>query len=126
MDKNGLGSALRVLRERRTLSLREFGQLSDVDHAYIYRLEKGDKTSPTWETLKKLLKVLRVDDRETSIVRWLVDHPECDPAIVKYALNDNSIDIEMFSAAAGVVPRETTRPSPEILFMRIRRIFSEA
>ncbi|MCH4590615.1 hypothetical protein L7A49_33000, partial [Achromobacter xylosoxidans] len=33
MSQTGLGVALKTLRERRTLSLREIGQLSSVDHA---------------------------------------------------------------------------------------------
>ena len=35
MPQTGLGVALKTLRERRTLSLREIGQLSSVDHAYV-------------------------------------------------------------------------------------------
>ncbi len=122
---NGLGTALKILRERRTLSLRELGQLSDVDHAYIHRLEKGNKKSPSLETLAKLLRVLRTNDREAEFLRWLAGHPESDPAVVEYALKDDSIDIEMFTVAASVVHRRTTRPDPAALFKRIRRIFSE-
>lgn len=125
MENSGLGTALRILRERRTLSLRELGQLSDVDHAYIHRLEKGNKKSPSLETLTKLLRVLKTNDREAELVRWLVGHPESDPAVVEYALKDDSIDIEMFTAAASIVHRGTTRPDPAVLFERIRRIFSE-
>jgi len=38
---------LRLFREERTLSLRELSTLSGVDHAYIHRLESGDKTAPS-------------------------------------------------------------------------------
>ena len=41
MPAPALGSVLRALREKRGLSLRELGQLAEVDHAYIHRLETG-------------------------------------------------------------------------------------
>ena len=70
MAQTGLGIALRTLRERRTLSLREVGQLSTVDHAYVHRLETGEKTSPSHELVAKLLKVLKPDERDAGIVKW--------------------------------------------------------
>ena len=125
MSHNGLGTALRHLRDRRTLSLREISQLSGVDHAYIHRLEKGEKSRPTDETLDKILRVLRAGPRETDIVRWLVSHPDSDSRVVEFALNDPSITIDMFSAGAGVVHRGAGRPDPATLFKRIRQIFAE-
>ncbi|MYH15985.1 MAG: helix-turn-helix transcriptional regulator [Gammaproteobacteria bacterium] len=125
MKDNGLGTAIRLLRDRRTLSLREISQLSGVDHAYIHRLEKGEKSRPTDETLDKILRVLRADTREADIVRWLVSRPDSDPGVVEFALNDPSITIDMFSAAAGVVHRGSGRPDPATLFDRIRQIFAE-
>ena len=79
MAQTGLGVALRKLREQRTLSLREMSQLSTVDHAYVHRLETGEKTRPSAELVGKLLKVLKPTEREASIVKWLADHPEADP-----------------------------------------------
>ena len=125
MNKNGLGIALRWLRNRRTLSLRELRKLSGVDHAYIHRLEKGEKFSPTDETIDKILRVLRASPREADIVRWLVAHPEADPNLVGFALNDQSVTIEVFSAAASVMHRGSGRPDPATLFDRVRQIFAE-
>lgn len=121
----GLGVALRWLRARRRLSLRELGQLSGVDHAYIHRLEKGEKSNPTDEILAKLLRVLRADPREADIVRWLAAHPNADPKVVEFALNDPSISIDLFSAAASIVHRGSGRPDPATLFNRVRQIFAE-
>lgn len=126
MNDNGLGTALRWLRNRRALSLREFSQLTGVDHAYIHRLEKGEKSSPTDETLSKLVRVLRTDPREVDIVHWLGAHPDADPRVVEFALNDPSVPIELFSAAASVVHRGSGRPDPATLFKRVRQIFTEA
>lgn len=125
MAQTGLGVALRSLRERRTLSLREMSQLSTVDHAYVHRLETGEKTSPTQELVAKLLKVLKPSERDTELVRWLVDHPDADPGLVEYALADQSIEVEVFSAAAGVRHRGTARPDPATLIARIRRAFAD-
>lgn len=125
MAQTGLGMALRSLRARRTLSLREMSQLSTVDHAYVHRLETGEKTSPTQELVAKLLKVLKATERDAELVRWLVDHPDADPGLVEYVLADQSIEVEVFSAAAGIRHRGTARPDPATLISRIRRAFAD-
>ncbi|WP_298831328.1 helix-turn-helix transcriptional regulator [uncultured Piscinibacter sp.] len=125
MAQTGLGVALRTLRERRTLSLREVGQLSTVDHAYVHRLETGEKTGPSPELVAKLLKVLKPSERDTEIVKWLVEHPDADPALVEFVLDDASIPADIFAAAAGVRHRGTVRPEPAVLIARIRRAFEE-
>lgn len=125
MSQTGLGAALRELRERRTLSLREVSQLSSVDHAYVHRLETGEKTSPSSELVAKLLKVLKPNERDAEVVRWLVDHPETDPELVRYVLADGSIGTDVFAAAAGIRHRGTARPDPATLIARIKRAFDE-
>lgn len=125
MAQTGLGVALRKLRERRTLSLREVSQLSTVDHAYVHRLETGEKTSPSEELVGKLLRVLKPTERETDIVKWLTDHSEADPDLVEYVLDDESINVELFTAAAGVRHRGSARPDPATLIARIRRVFGD-
>ena len=54
MGQSGFGVLVQKLRESRGLSLRELMQLADIDHAYIYRLETGDKESPSEEVVTKL------------------------------------------------------------------------
>ncbi len=125
MAQTGLGVALRKLRERRTLKLREISQLSDVDHAYVHRLETGEKTSPSEELVGKLFKVLKPTEREAGIVRWLVDHPEADPELVAFTLKDDSINLETFTMAAGVRHRGNTRPDPATLIARVRRALED-
>ena len=125
MAQNGLGVALRVLRERRTLSLRELSQLSTVDHAYVHRLETGEKANPSQDLVGRLLKVLKASERDAEIVKSLVDQPEADPALVEYVLADPSIGVQLFTAAAGVRHRGTARPDPATLIARIKRIFEE-
>ena len=125
MAQTGLGVALRKLRERRTLSLREMSQLSSVDHAYVHRLETGEKGSPSDELIAKLLRVLKPTDREANMIKWLASHPDADPDLVSFVLDDESIDLEVFTAAAGVRHRGTARPDPATLIARIRRAFEE-
>ena len=123
MPQTGLGIALKKLRERRTLSLREVGQLAAIDHAYVHRLESGEKASPTAELLGKLLKVLKPDGREADMVKWLMEHPGAAPELVEFVLADPSISVEVFTAAAAVRHRGTARPDPATLIARVRRAF---
>lgn len=125
MAQTGLGVALRKLRERRTLSLREVSQLSSVDHAYVHRLETGEKTSPSEELVGKLLKVLKPSQREADVIKWLSEHPDADPELVAFTLDDESVGIEVFSAAAGIRHRGTARPDPATLIARVRKALEE-
>ena len=125
MAQTGLGVALRTLRERRTLSLREMSQLSTVDHAYVHRLETGEKHSPSQELVGKLLKVLKATDRDADIVKWLVEHPDADPDLVSYVLGEPDISVDIFAAAAGVRHRGNARPDPATLIARIKRAFED-
>ncbi len=125
MSQTGLGVALKTLRERRTLSLREIGQLSSVDHAYVHRLESGEKANPSPDLVEKLLRVLKPVERDVALVMWLVDHAEADPRLVEFVLNDPSITIDIFSAAAGVRHRGNARPDPATLIARIQRAFED-
>lgn len=126
MSQTGLGVALRTLRERRTLSLREVGQLSGVDHAYVHRLESGEKTSPSHDLVGRLLRVFRPSERDVAIVKWLVDHADADPKLVEYVLADPSISADIFAAAAGIRHRGAARPDPATLIERVKRAFEES
>lgn len=119
--QSGLGVALRKLRDRRTLSIREVGRLADIDHAYIYRLELGEKTSPSPEHIAKLLSVLKANSRDSAMVKWLVEHSDTWDELVEYCLDDPSVTIEEFTMAAGVRHRGNARPTPAVLIERMRR-----
>ena len=126
MADTGLGAALRKLRERRTLFIREVGKLSDIDHAYIHRLETGEKANPSPEVIKKLLSALKVKDRDAAIVLWLIDHPDTRVDLVEFTLDDASIELDVFTVAAGTRHRGTVRPDPATLIERVRRALSAA
>jgi transcriptional regulator with XRE-family HTH domain len=119
------GFLLQRLREQRGLSLRELAQLAGIDHAYIYRLEIGDKESPSEEVVTKLVRALKVGKREADMLRYLAEHPLVDPGLVAHALCDATVTIEEFSTAAGVAYRGTGRPDYPTLVERVRRILKE-
>lgn len=125
MPQTGLGVAIKTLRERRTFSLREVGQLSSVDHAYIHRLETGEKTNPSRDLIESLLKVLKPSDRDAALVNWLISHVDVDPDLVEFVLQDPSISVDVFTAAAGIRHRGNARPDPATLIDRIKKVFED-
>lgn len=125
MAQLGLGVLLQALREQRGLSLRELGQLSGVDHAYIYRLETGDKEAPSEEVLTKLIRALKLGKREAEMLRYVAAHADTDPGLIAHVLKDSSVSIEVFTAAAGAVYRGIVRPDYPKLIDRVRRILGE-
>lgn len=66
-----VGHALRKFRDERKLSLRELGKLCDVDHAYIHRLEKADKTAPSDEVIESFVRALKLSPRRAKLLRLL-------------------------------------------------------
>ncbi len=125
MKKNGLGFLLRFLRERRGLSLRELGQLAQTDHAYIYRLEQGEKGTPSEDVLARLIRALKADRREAEMLRFLAEHPDTADDLVAEVLNDPTVSYDEFAAAAGATFRGGARPNYAQLLARVRRILSE-
>lgn len=108
MPPSGLGFLLKALREERRLSLRELAQLADVDHAYVHRLETGEREAPSDEMLGKLVRGLKAQKREAEMIRFLAQHGQTTPGVVRFALEDPSVSLEEFSTLAGAVFRGTT------------------
>jgi transcriptional regulator with XRE-family HTH domain len=125
MEQPPFGFLLRRLREERGLSLREFAQLAEVDHAYIYRLETGGKESPSDEVVTKFVRALKAGKREADMLRYLAKHPETDTALVGHVMSDATVTYEIFTSAASAVFRGTGRPDYPKLIARIRRIMAE-
>ena len=125
MAQPAFGFLLQKLREDRRLSLRELGQLADVDHAYIYRLETGTKESPSEDILNKLIRALKVPRREADMLRYTVKHTETDASLVEEVLKDPTVTYEIFSSVASAAFRGTARPDYRKLIERVRRILDE-
>lgn len=122
MAASAFGVLLRFLREQRTFSLRELDQLSGIDHAYIYRLETGEKEAPSEDIVSKLIKALKVGAREAEMLRFLAKTADVNPDLVTLATQDPTITYEQFASAAGMRFRGNVRPDPKQLIERIREI----
>ena len=66
------GYVLKKFREERGLSLRELGKLCEIDHAYIHRLEKDEKTAPSEQVLDSFIRYLKLTHRRAALLRLLV------------------------------------------------------
>lgn len=124
MGQTALGVLLEHLRELRGFSLRDLSELSKVDHAYIYRLEKGEKESPSHEVLSKLSRPLKAPARETAMLRYLAEHSDTDPGLVKHLLDDRAISYEVFAMVAGAAHRGS-KPDYARLIARARAVLDD-
>jgi HTH-type transcriptional regulator, competence development regulator len=123
MAQSGLGLLLRRLREARDLSMREVGQLADVDHTYIFRLETGEKQSPSEELLARLLKVLRAKPREVEMAQFMMNN-DVNPAWVDHVL-PTDMTAEMFEMGASMRHRGAGRPDMAAIEARVRRALDD-
>lgn len=123
MAQSGLGLLLRKLREARDLSSRELGQLADIDHTYIYRLETGEKQSPSDDLLTRLLRVLKADQRQIEMAQWLASN-EANPDWVAYTLGTD-MTAEMFEMGASMRHRGGARPDMQTIEARVRKAFED-
>lgn len=127
MAQSAFGIFLRRLRERRGLSLRELAQLAGIDHAYVYRLETGEKESPSDEALTKLIRALKAAKREGDLLRYLAANQgvTASAGLVDYALEDQTVSPDEFSMLAHVAHRGTARPDYKTTIERIRRMLGD-
>lgn len=95
----GFGDFLQRLRGDRKLSFRELGQLSEVDHAYIHRLETGEKEAPSEDVVNRLIRVLKPGERKARILRFLVSRT-VEEDLLDEVLNDPQVSIDDFESAA--------------------------
>ncbi|MGA0602968.1 helix-turn-helix domain-containing protein [Caulobacter sp. KR2-114] len=122
MPESALGRWLKALRG--DLSLRDLAQRSEVDHAYIYRLETGAKESPSDEVISKLATALRPSTRDGEILRFLAGHPNVDADLADFARQDASVTPEEFHMLTTVVNRGA-RADYATSLTRIRRFMQE-
>lgn len=125
MPQPAFGFMLQKLREKRGLSLRELAQIAKLDHAYIYRLETGEKESPSEEALDKLIRALKPGKRDAEMLRYLAEYTRTDIGLVGYVFENEDVEFEIFASAAAAAFRGRTRPDPAQLIARIRRIIQE-
>ena len=119
--ESAFGVVLRELREARQLSLRDLGALAEVDHAYIAKIERGDKEPPPEETFTRLVRHLKATAHQVAVLRFLRTSNVIDPALALHALTNTEATPDILAIAATVVHRGTGRPSPADLIERARR-----
>jgi HTH-type transcriptional regulator, competence development regulator len=95
----GFGGYVGRLRNEKGLSYRQLGQLTDIDHAYIYRLEGGEKKDPSDDIVNSLIRVLNPGKRKTRILRFLLSTP-VDEYLLGQVLEDPEISLDDFESAA--------------------------
>jgi len=88
------------LREGRSLSLREASQLSGLDHAYVHRLETGEKEAPSDDALARLFKALKPTKRQEHILRFLVGRDVVVDLVDASIVDDPDLVPEDFESAA--------------------------
>lgn len=121
MPESALGIWLRGLRDRRELTLRDVAERSQVDHAYIYRLETGVKEAPSDEVVNKLVSALSPPKRDADILRFLVDHADIDAKLIEFVRADPNVSFDEFRMLTTVVNRGA-RPNYATSLTRIRQI----
>ena len=125
MADSALGHLLRELRGERGLNLREVGQLAQVDHAYIQRLETGTKTSPSDEVLARLTKALKAPKREAEMLPFLARNSETPVSLVEFVRGDPSVSFVEFRGLATIAHRGSGRPDYATSLRRLRALWSE-
>lgn len=98
--------------QRHKLSFRGLERRADdLSHAYIWRLAKGEKASPSSATVEKLGGALELTPRERQIFELLVKTP-VDDSLYRLMLARDDIEWSDFEAAASARFRGT-RPTTE-------------
>ena len=119
--ESAFGVVLRELRETRQLSLRDLGALAEVDHAYIAKIERGDKEPPPEETFTRLVRHLKATAHQVAVLRFLRTSNAIDPALALHALTNTEATPDILAIAATVVHRGAARPTPADLIERAQR-----
>jgi transcriptional regulator with XRE-family HTH domain len=124
MAQSGLGLLLRKLREARDLSSRARGPRADIDHTYVYRLETGEKQSPSDELLARLLRVLKADTRVIEMAQYAAAN-DVNPDWVEHVLSKPDLTAEMFEMGASMRHRGGARPDMDTIEARVRKAFED-
>lgn len=123
MPETALGYWLKGLREDRQFSLRDVAQRSEVDHAYVFRLETGAKEAPSQEVVDKLAAALSLSARDAKVLGFLANHPNIDVKLVEFVRTKKGVSFDEFHMLTTVVNRGA-RADYETSLARIRRLLS--
>ena len=93
------GYTLRRFREDRGLSLREFGMLCGIDHAYVHRLEREEKTAPSEQVVGSFARALKLGPRRARLLRMLVGKT-VNGTLIDVFVEDEDLPLELLEPAA--------------------------
>lgn len=112
------GTYIAELREKKGFSLRELDRKAgDLNHVYIWRLEKGDRDAPSSETLEKLFNALELNEREQELARLLL-RTEINDDLFHIARDRTDIPMSDIEPVATMSFRGN-RPTDEAGWMRM-------
>jgi len=111
-------------REKKDLTLRQLQDKADnLDHAYISRLEKGERDRPSEATIEKLGKALQLNKRERQILALLAER-EIDDTLYTLMATRTNMTWSALEPAATVSFRGQ-RPNTEEDWLRIINLLQE-
>lgn len=128
MSLRAFGVVLKRLREERQFSLRDLGQLAELDHAYVYRLETGEKEAPSEEALARLVRALKLTERRERLLHFLAGREVALELVDASIIDDPTLAIEDVESAAQMSFRgksPTTVSEWRTAIDRIRKIREE-
>ena len=118
-----LAGFIATMRERKQLSFRELQKKSgDIDHAYIWRLEKGDRVAPSEEVISRLSHALELNERERNIFKLLSNSVNIEDTLYSLMLSRLDIPWEDFEDVATMSFRGERPNTEEAWLKRIKLI----
>lgn len=111
-------------REKKDLTLRQLQDKADnLDHAYISRLEKGERDCPSEATIEKLGKALQLNKRERQILALLAER-EIDDTLYNLMVTRTDMAWSALEPVATMSFRGQ-RPNTEEDWLRIINLLQE-
>ncbi|MBT8499719.1 DNA-binding protein [Pantoea agglomerans] len=118
-----LAGFIATMRERKQLSFRELEKKSgDIDHAYIWRLEKGDRAAPSEDVISRLSHALELNERERNIFKLLSNSVNIENTLYSLMLSRLDIPWEDFEDVATMSFRGERPDTEEAWLKRIKLI----
>lgn len=121
------GYTLRKFREARNLSLREFGKLCEIDHAYVHRLEREEKTAPSELVVNTFIRVLKLNPRRAHLLRLLVGK-SINHTLIDLFIDDEDLPLDLLEPAYQMSfrgKRPETKDDWRAHVDRLARLFDE-
>lgn len=108
-----LAGFIEQFKNEKGLSFRDLEKRAgDLDHAYIWRLTKGDKAMPSQATVERLSSALELDEREQKIFGLLVQIP-IEDSLYRLMLDRTDMPWEHLETVAKMSSRGTRRDTEE-------------